>query len=162
MLVPWANSEGAIAGAVSGAIMSGVVSFGQQYVAAANLVVPHKLPTTAEDWCYEKYGMEEFANRTVIAEEYPDESSVFPLFRLSFLWITPVGVVTVLTVGSLVSILTGRTNLKMMDPDLISPVAQWLLPPEAQRYAGSTSKRFARDREILENERMMTISTISN
>ncbi|CAH1964545.1 unnamed protein product [Acanthoscelides obtectus] len=162
MLVPWSNSKGAVVGAISGAVMSGIVSFGQQYVAAAKLVVPHKLSVIAEDWCYDKYGMEASRNQTVIPEDYPDESHIFPLFRLSFLWITPVGVLTVLIVGSLVSLLTGRRNLKTLDPDLISPVAQWMLPAEAQQYAGSTSKKFARAREAMENERMMTISSISN
>lgn len=84
---------------------------------------------------------------------YPDESAIFPLFRLSFLWITPVGVCTVLVVGVLVSFLTGKTDLECLDPDLISPVAQWILPERAQRYAGSAIKK-ARHRELAGSDHM--------
>lgn len=63
MLVPWANSYGAIAGAIAGAIMSGLVSFGSQFVTAAHLVVPHKLPVSVEN-CFEKYGIH--VNETIV------------------------------------------------------------------------------------------------
>lgn len=88
---------------------------------------------------------------------YPDESDVFPLFRLSFLWITPVGVSTVIIVGIITSFLTGKTDINTLDPDLISPVAQWLLPPQAQRYAGSAIRK-ARNQEIMENEAMVRLN----
>lgn len=57
MLFPWANSTGAIVGAISGSIMSGLVSFGGQFVAAAKQVVPHRLPVYVKDICFEKYGI---------------------------------------------------------------------------------------------------------
>ncbi|XP_074040290.1 sodium/solute co-transporter-like 5A11 [Leptinotarsa decemlineata] len=157
MVFPWANSKGAIAGAIAGAIMSGLVSFGGQFVAAAKLVVAHRLPVFVNQSCFEKYGI---SNDTIAPPIiYPDESDVFPLFRLSFMWITPVGVTTVVVVGIVTSFLTGKTDLKTLDPELISPVFQWLLPPEAQRYAGSTIKR-VRNREVLENESMVQIRPI--
>ncbi|KAJ8952509.1 hypothetical protein NQ318_003305 [Aromia moschata] len=158
MLVPWANSYGAIAGGLAGALMSGLVSFGGQFVSAAKLVVAHKLPVFANETCFDKYSIDK--NLTIPIIEYPDETDIFPLFRLSFMWITPVGVCTVLIVGAVVSILTGRTNLKFLDPELISPVMQWVLPPEAQRYAG-TAIRKARNREIVENEKMVQDAPIS-
>ncbi|KAJ8934937.1 hypothetical protein NQ314_013096 [Rhamnusium bicolor] len=58
MLFPWANSYGAIIGALAGAIMSGLVSFGGQFVSAANLVVTHKLPVFVNETCFEKYGLD--------------------------------------------------------------------------------------------------------
>lgn len=77
---------------------------------------------------------------------YPDESKVFPLFRLSYLWVTPIGFSTVMLVGIIVSFCTGITDLKSLDPELISPISQWLLPPEAQNYAGSAVKSIKHQR----------------
>lgn len=57
MLVPWANSMGALIGAIAGGIMSGLVSYGGQYVTAANLVVPRQLPVSV-DKCEELYGIQ--------------------------------------------------------------------------------------------------------
>lgn len=57
MLVPWANSTGALIGTIAGGIMSGLVSYGGQYVAAANLVVPRQLPVSV-DKCDEIYGIQ--------------------------------------------------------------------------------------------------------
>lgn len=113
MLNPWANSIGAITGGISGTLLSGWVSFGTQIALASGAVIPKKLPVSV-DGCY--------TNITLIETEFHDESDVFPLHRLSFHWITPIGVLTVLLVGSLVSWITGPLNLKKLDPDVISPV----------------------------------------
>ncbi|CAD7080203.1 unnamed protein product [Hermetia illucens] len=123
MLIPWSNTKGAIAGAVSGAIMSGWVSFGSQAALASGQVIPNRLPVSVEG-CY--------GNSTGgwIEPEDHDESGVFPLYRLSFHWINPIGVFTVIIVGTIVSFLTGPTNLKKIDPDLISPVIHRFLPKE--------------------------------
>ncbi|KAJ8917443.1 hypothetical protein NQ315_005490 [Exocentrus adspersus] len=152
MVVPWANTYGAVAGGIAGVIASGLVSFGSQFVSAAKLVVPRKLPVFVNDSCFDKYGIDR--NVTIAEPSYPDESSIFPLFRLSFMWITPVGVCTVLIVGIIVSFITGKTNLSYLDPELISPVAQWILPKEAQAYAGSAVRRM-RHRVLLEGEKMI-------
>lgn len=90
---------------------------------------------------------------------YPDESNIFPLFRLSFLWITPIGVLTVIIVGAITSLITGKTNTKTLDPDLISPVVKCLLPPEAKRYAGSAIRKL-RNQEVVENERRVSESQL--
>ncbi|KAI4466170.1 sodium-coupled monocarboxylate transporter [Holotrichia oblita] len=131
MLVPWANSTGAIIGAIAGFLMSGWTSFGGQYAQAAGLIVARKLPVSV-DYCEQNYGLFINASEPI----YPDESHVFPLFRLSYHWITPIGVLTVLTVGSIVSLLTGKLDVRYMDPDLISPVLHRFLPSESFRYEG--------------------------
>ncbi|XP_055376440.1 sodium-coupled monocarboxylate transporter 1-like isoform X2 [Condylostylus longicornis] len=123
MLIPWSNTKGVIAGAICGAIMSGWVSFGIQVAEANGLVVPHKLPVSIEG-CMN--------NSSLILSEinYPDESNVFPLYRFSFDWISPIGIFTTVIVGTIVSFLTGPTDLKTIDPDLISPVIHRFLPKE--------------------------------
>lgn len=58
MLIPWSNSYGAIFGGIAGVIASGLVAFGSQFVLAAKLVVPHKLPVFVNDTCFDKYGID--------------------------------------------------------------------------------------------------------
>lgn len=133
MLNPFSNSIGALTGAVAGGILSGWVSLGSQVAAASGAVVPHKLPVSVEN-C-------PIGNMTGIVERfYPDESDVFPLYRLSFHWINPIGLFTVIIVGSIVSYLTGGRKLEKIDPELISPVIHRFLPSDCFANYGMTSK----------------------
>lgn len=122
MLVPWANSKGAVAGLIAGAVMSGWTSFGSQAAAANGLIDPLRLPISTEGCGFE--------NGTVIIPVPLDESDVFPLYRLSYHWITPIGLLSVLIVGTIVSFVTKPRQLKDIDPELISPVLHRFLPEE--------------------------------
>lgn len=114
MLVPWSNTYGAIWGAIAGCLMSGWISFGSQATVAAGLIIPQKLNSSIE-------ACDAF-NLTMYNLPPHDESDVFPLYRLSFHWINPIGVLSVLIVGTIVSFVTGPRDLKKIDPELISPV----------------------------------------
>ncbi|XP_040169732.1 sodium-coupled monocarboxylate transporter 1-like isoform X1 [Anopheles arabiensis] len=135
MLVPWSNTKGALAGGIAGALLSGWISLGSQFASAAGEVVPHKLPVSV-DGCIEEL----ITNTTIVNPIYPDESGVFPLYRLSYHWITPIGVTTVVLVGSIVSFLTGPRDLRYIDPELISPVVHRFLPRESFSYFGTANK----------------------
>lgn len=82
MLVPWSNNVGAICGAISGALMSGWISFGTQAAIASGAIQPHRLNMSIE-------GCNSLGNITVPPQIEHDESGVFPLYRLSFMWINP-------------------------------------------------------------------------
>lgn len=135
MLVPWSNSKGALFGGVSGALLSGWVSLGAQFASANGDIMPHKLPVSVEGCSSDL-----LANSTIVNPSYPDESGIFPLYRLSYHWITPIGVMTVMIVGTIVSFLTEPRNLKDIDPELISPVIHRFLPQESFGNYGSASK----------------------
>lgn len=135
MLVPWSNSKGAMLGGIFGALLSGWVSLGAQFAGANGHIVPHKLPVSVDNCSPDL-----IANSTIINPIYPDESEVFPLYRLSYHWITPIGVITVMLVGTIVSFLTEPRNLKDIDPELISPVIHRFLPQECFGNYGSASK----------------------
>lgn len=124
MLVPWSNNYGAMAGVLAGAVMSAWTSFGQQAAAASGIVSLPKLPVSTEG-CLGMAG-----NGTIIESVVQDESGVFPLYRLSFHWINPIGIVSVLVVGTIVSFLTTPRKLTEIDPELISPVIHRFLPEE--------------------------------
>lgn len=133
MLNPYANSKGAMFGAIAGAVLSGWVSLGSQVAAASGQVVPHKLTVSVES-C-------PIGNMTgTVEQEYPDESGVFPLHRLSFHWINPIGIFTVLIVGSIVSYLTGARKMDEVDPELISPVIHRFLPADTFANYGMANK----------------------
>ncbi|XP_061512465.1 sodium-coupled monocarboxylate transporter 1 [Anopheles gambiae] len=135
MLVPWSNTKGALVGGIAGALLSGWVSLGNQIASGAGEIVARKLPVSI-DGCIEEL----VGNITLVDPVYPDESGVFPLYRLSYHWITPIGVTTVLVVGTIVSFLTGPRDLRHIDPELISPVIHRLLPVESFSYFGTVNK----------------------
>uniref|UniRef100_A0A182LWM8 Sodium-coupled monocarboxylate transporter 1 n=1 Tax=Anopheles culicifacies TaxID=139723 RepID=A0A182LWM8_9DIPT len=135
MLVPWSNTKGALFGGIAGALLSGWISLGSQFASAAGKIVPHKLPVSV-DGCI----AELITNTTIVNPIYPDESGVFPLYRLSYHWITPIGVTTVVLVGSIISFITGPRDLRHIDPELISPVIHRFLPRESFSYYGTANK----------------------
>lgn len=123
MLIPWSNTKGATFGALAGAFVAGTVSLGTQVATAQGLLVPQKLPVWVDE-------CPAFLNLTAPTNETPDQSEVFPLFRISFLWVGPIGMITVLIVGTIVSFLTGPTQVNKLDADLLSPVIHRFLPKE--------------------------------
>lgn len=110
---------------IAGALISGWISFGTQVAIASGAVVPHRLNMSIAD-C-DAFSVNVNKSLTFVKH---DESDVFPLHRLSFLWINPIGVATVCIVGVIVSHLTGPRDLRDIDPDLISPVIHRFLPKE--------------------------------
>ncbi|XP_055918900.1 sodium-coupled monocarboxylate transporter 2-like isoform X2 [Eupeodes corollae] len=123
MLIPWSNTKGATFGALAGALISGTVSLGSQVFTAEGLLVPQKLQVWVDE-------CPAFLNITAPSTDVPDQSELFPLFRISFLWVGPIGMLTVLFVGTIVSFLTGPTKVSKLDADLLSPVIHRFLPKE--------------------------------
>ncbi|XP_050456946.1 sodium-coupled monocarboxylate transporter 1-like [Cataglyphis hispanica] len=124
ILFPWANSKGAFIGAIAGFMMSGWVSFGANAAIGSGLVVPHKLPvpscTGDNDYV--------FVNKSQLISE----DNVFPLYRLSYHWVAPVGTLVVLVIGGLVTWITGAMDPSSIDKNLLSPVIHRWLP--RQKY----------------------------
>lgn len=136
MLVPRSNATGAICGMIAGALMSGWVSLGTQIAASVGSVTPQRLGVWT-DRCPVPGGNETFY------PVYPDESHVFPLNRLSFHWINPLGVLTVLLVGTVVSYATGARPWHDVQVELISPVVYRWMPAAcfgAEGKAGKTER----------------------
>ena len=50
----------------------------------------------------------------------------WPIYRISYLWFSAIGCFTVIIVGLLVSFLTGRQDVKKLNPKTISPAVFWL------------------------------------
>ncbi|KRG02560.1 sodium-coupled monocarboxylate transporter 2 isoform X1 [Drosophila mojavensis] len=121
MLVPWANNVGTAVGGIVGALLAGWISFGTQFTIAAGQLNSQKLNVSVAQCT---------TNVTLPEHNWVNEEDVFPLYRLSYHWINPIGVATVIVVGSIVSLLTKPTDVKTLDADLISPVLHRFLPKE--------------------------------
>lgn len=133
MLVPWCSETGALIGAVAGTFASGWLSLGSQWASASGLLVSRALPVSV-DGC-EAIGL---MNVTAAVSGALDESDVFPLYRMSYHWITPLGTCTTILVGMLASALFGTA--KHTDPELLSPALRWF---KATRYSLSAHSSLA-------------------
>ncbi|XP_016967485.1 sodium-coupled monocarboxylate transporter 1 [Drosophila biarmipes] len=131
MLVPWANTAGALVGGVCGFLLTGWITFGSQIAVASGKLSLHKLPVSVEGCA---------GNVTLPEDVWLDEEEVFPLYRLSFHWLSPIGVLTVIIVGSLVSLITKPTDIKSLDSRLLSPVIHRFLPKECFKHHEKAAK----------------------
>ncbi|KAL0102302.1 hypothetical protein PUN28_018672 [Cardiocondyla obscurior] len=123
ILFPWANSKGAFVGAIAGFAMSGWVSFGANAAIGSGLIVPKKLPVPQCAGNVSQDFLKQF--------EWPDEDDVFPLYRLSYHWVAPIGTLVVLVVGGIVTWMTGARDPSSIDKGLLSPVIhRWLPQPK--------------------------------
>ncbi|XP_033166824.1 sodium-coupled monocarboxylate transporter 2 [Drosophila mauritiana] len=124
MLFPWANTIGTAVGGLSSVLLAGWISFGSQISAASGQLKSEMLPVSVKE-CV--------GNVTLPEGPWVDQNQVFPLYRLSYHWVSPIGVVTAVVVGALVSLLTKPPDIKTLHAELISPVIHRFLPRECFR-----------------------------
>ncbi|XP_011869219.1 PREDICTED: sodium-coupled monocarboxylate transporter 1 [Vollenhovia emeryi] len=120
ILFPWANSKGAFIGAIAGFTMAGWVSFGANAAIGSGLVLPKKLPVPQCAGNVSQAFLKQF--------EWSNEDDVFPLYRLSYHWVAPIGTLVVLVVGGIVTWMTGARDPSSIDRNLLSPVIHRWLP----------------------------------
>lgn len=113
MLVPWANTLGTAIGAIAGILLSAWISLGSQFAAASGKLNSQKRPMSV-DGCD--------GNVTLLEPNWVNEEDVLPLYRISYHWVAVIGVITVVVVGTLVSLVTKPTKIRTLDPNLLSPV----------------------------------------
>ncbi|XP_017097688.2 sodium-coupled monocarboxylate transporter 1-like [Drosophila bipectinata] len=127
MLVPWANTLGTAIGALAGVLLSGWITLGSQFAAASGQLNSQKRPMSV-DGCD--------GNVTLVESTWVNEEDVLALYRISYHWLILIGVTTVLVVGSLVSLVTKPTNIRTINPDLLSPVIHRFLPKKKTNIDG--------------------------
>ncbi|XP_011344946.2 sodium-coupled monocarboxylate transporter 1 isoform X2 [Ooceraea biroi] len=126
ILFPWTNSKGAFFGAIAGFMISGWASFGSNVAIGSGLIVPKKLPVPL---CAGNSTNYDFLKQF----EPHNEDDVFPLYRLSYHWVAPLGTIVVLVVGGLVTWMTGARDPSSIHRDLLSPMIHRWLPQERQK-----------------------------
>ncbi|XP_048486145.1 sodium-coupled monocarboxylate transporter 1 [Plutella xylostella] len=133
MVCWWVGPRGALAGGVAGALMAGTVSLGTQAAAASGLRAP---PIPLTEQC--------MRNSSYVFLGTLDPETVFPLFRLSYHWIAPLGLFTTLLVGSIVGYCFDNKKQIKLDAELFTPVVWRFLPTEALVNAGDTRRALSR------------------
>ncbi|XP_001600571.1 sodium-coupled monocarboxylate transporter 1 [Nasonia vitripennis] len=125
MFFPFANSRGAIAGALVSLNLVAWISFGTQ-AALASGKIRFPVKPVSLDGCPDglKLGA---ANLTLVLDSAAAEETPFFLYRMSYLWYTWVGFLTAIIVGLLVSWITGPNNYKPADYKLYTPLIRGLL-----------------------------------
>jgi len=116
---PWANYKGAAVGVISSLALMFWIGIGTQ-MAKANgyLGVPAKPYST--EGCF-NFTAPMNANSSMISDLLARQDDYEPLglYRLSYLWYSAVGCLTVVIVGMIVSAITGFQNPRKLNPDLI-------------------------------------------
>ncbi|KAL6258811.1 hypothetical protein P5V15_010757 [Pogonomyrmex californicus] len=131
ILFPWTNAKGAFIGAIAGFLMSGWVSFGANAAIGSGLIMPKKLPVPPCTGNISYYSDDFFQQ---LSNKWSDEDDVFPLYRLSYHWVAPIGTLAVLVVGGIVTWITGARDPSSIDRNLLSPVIhRWLPRQKHQR-----------------------------
>jgi sodium-coupled monocarboxylate transporter 8/12 len=107
-LLPWVTPKGAIIGMIVGFALSTWIIVGQF------LNYPHiaYLPTTISNCSLS-------GNVTTIPNILHDKVNVFGLYRISFLYISLIGIATSIIVIAIASYFAGRQDPKSVDPDTI-------------------------------------------
>ncbi|XP_052757824.1 sodium-coupled monocarboxylate transporter 1-like [Galleria mellonella] len=127
----WVGPRGAIFGAIAGALVAGTTSLGTQAAAASGLRAP-PLNLTAE--C---------AANSTFSFQSVDPETIFPLFRVSYHWIAPLGLFSTLLVGAIVGYFFDKHDSSKMDAELFTPVVWRWLPADSHEMAGETRRIMA-------------------
>ncbi|KAG8232973.1 hypothetical protein J437_LFUL012620, partial [Ladona fulva] len=165
ILFPWANTKGALTGAIAGATLIGWISIGSQAAVASGKLAPEKLPLSVEGCStvkdefsvqyfnvspvMEPLSYSTFSSPTPHPHVSRSEDDVFVLYKLSYQWLTPLGFCTVMVVGLIVSFCTGGCDEEKLNPDLFTPlVRNWLLRRRRQREEAGETKEPVGDGEL--------------
>ncbi|KAK3908024.1 Sodium-coupled monocarboxylate transporter 2 [Frankliniella fusca] len=124
MFFPWANSKGALAGGLVSFLLVAWVSIGTQTaMARGDIRFPGK-PVSLQGCSAGVFSL----NKTLLTPPPTHSHTVFPLYRLSYLWYTALGTMSAIAVGLVVSFLTGPTDPSTVSRDLLAPVVHRLVP----------------------------------
>ncbi|KAJ6635354.1 Sodium-coupled monocarboxylate transporter 1 [Pseudolycoriella hygida] len=127
LFVPFANNKGALTGLFTGFVFNLWMGVGAMH----NLSYYPTLEKDYVDGCPEKYfnvSGHEF-NKTLHAEMIQGEiartESIFPIYRISFMYYMLIGVVIVMVIGTVTSFAFGASQLDDMDAKLfVPPIAE--------------------------------------
>ncbi|ESP04002.1 hypothetical protein LOTGIDRAFT_156605 [Lottia gigantea] len=132
MLFPWANTKGAISGFFCSIIMMLWIGFGSFFAKLPSAKAPISVDgcnwTLLQDnmTTYNQISSQIIINTTITSEV--EDSALTPLYRVSYLWYSCIAVLIVLVVGLPVSFLTGADNPREVNPKLICPIFDVMLP----------------------------------
>ncbi|XP_033761204.1 sodium-dependent multivitamin transporter-like [Pecten maximus] len=163
---PWANSKGAVTGGMTGMAIVLWIALGQNF--STTISRPPTLPSAPTDMCQNDIS----TNITILTSlefaynvtNYPHGATLSPtlhsgnhgldkLYSISYLWLTPLSILTTILVGSIVSILTGRPDPSEVDVKYMLPFFDYYVPclPERLRKILHCGAVFKKREDIVVN-----------
>ncbi|XP_059468278.1 sodium-coupled monocarboxylate transporter 2-like [Neocloeon triangulifer] len=121
MTVPWINAKGALIGGISSLFVAGWVAFGSQQAIASGSLRFQTKPMSVEGCSYAFPPTNSTINGQAIEE-------AFWVFRISYLYLTVIGFVTMVLIATLVTLITGPNDPRKVHRDLLSPLVHRFLP----------------------------------
>ncbi|XP_015835571.1 sodium-coupled monocarboxylate transporter 1 isoform X2 [Tribolium castaneum] len=122
MFFPWASSKGALLGSMIAVCVISVMCVGQQIAIANGDLVEESKPTTVDNCtCFNASLSHENLDGKVAS------SSVFFLFRISYIWYSALGFAMTVLIGLVSSLLVGCSDPHETDWNLVSPPIKNLL-----------------------------------
>ncbi|KAK3921900.1 Sodium-coupled monocarboxylate transporter 1 [Frankliniella fusca] len=127
MFFPTVNSKGALVGAFSCLVFM-IITVGGNSLAMyrGQLTYPH-LPTRT-DGCLPNATVSDYFPTLPPDTPSPKDADLFPLFKVSYLYFSVLGMAVTTVVALIVSACTGGNDLEKADPDLFSPAVARFLP----------------------------------
>lgn len=123
MFFPWANTKGALSGALVSFCFLCWIAIGTQMALSRGFdpAIQKLISTTDCDICFNSTWVE--------TSSYLPGEEVYYMFRISYLWYSCLGLVLTVMLGLAVSVCTGPQDPKKLNLDLISPAMQrlWML-----------------------------------
>lgn len=129
MLFPWANKWGGLFGLLTSLIMNLWIGFG----AFINKVVTTAPSPLTTEGCRINMTTRVATTTmigalTTVAPPADDKDDYLIIYRMSYIWYTSLGLLVCLVVGLIVSFITGATKPEKINPGLICPIFDNILP----------------------------------
>lgn len=124
IFIPRITPRGAFIGALTGTVLVSWIGFGAQ-AAIATGSLHYETKPLPMDGC--NVTLTTFIANATVSSSGVRQEDVFMLYKISYLWLTFVGVIVSLGVALIVSMFTAR---KKYDAKLIHPSLRWMLAPK--------------------------------
>ncbi|CAG0879584.1 unnamed protein product [Cyprideis torosa] len=121
MFFPWANYIGAYCGAASGLLFTFWIGLGAEFAKHKGQL---KIPFKPMGEC-SSLNLNETTTLAPDGDEAPGEA--MGLYRISYMWYSTIGCLTVITVGMITSFMTGAQDPQTLNPNTISPGAHYVM-----------------------------------
>lgn len=128
MFFPWANAKGAFVGTVSGLCFVFWIGVGFQVKKLQGFVQGSSLPTDIESCpvlnttaLLSSDSLTATPIQTPISAALEETPEILSIYKLSYMWYSATGMATVIIVGMIVSLITGKQNVRKLNPDTLSP-----------------------------------------
>ncbi|GFS86665.1 sodium-coupled monocarboxylate transporter 2 [Nephila pilipes] len=123
---PWANKKGAITGLIIGVAAVLWIAVGAFLAKVPKNFAPFSVESCT-DLYYNVTGNMWNETLTTNVKLLPNESDIFVIYRLSYMWYSAIGCVLVIAIGLIISFITGAHGKDDVKEDLISPLTRKVL-----------------------------------